>query len=112
MQSVRRRAVFLRGGCVIQIYCVPSLMTAFYHLEIIAIARAGLGFHRTAPSTGSVFFYRRKPLDPADRAFAFDYHGSGKLDHLALYGPGTGTIWILRNSGGSFAPVYAQGSCS
>ena len=33
----------------------PSLMTAFYHLEIIAIARAGLGFHRTAPSTGSVF---------------------------------------------------------
>ena len=41
MQSVRRRAVFLRGGCVIQIYCVPSLMTAFYHLGIIiAIARA------------------------------------------------------------------------
>ncbi len=33
----------------------------------------------------------------ADRAFAFDYDGSGKLDHLALYRPGTGTIWILRN---------------
>ncbi|PSB40551.1 hypothetical protein C7B80_33180 [Cyanosarcina cf. burmensis CCALA 770] len=45
----------------------------------------------------------------ADRAFAFDYDGSGKLDHLALYRPGTGTIWILRNSGGSFTPVYAQG---
>jgi len=26
----------------------------------------------------------------ADRAFAFDYDGSGKLDHLALYRPGTG----------------------
>jgi hypothetical protein len=34
--------------------------------------------------------------DPADRAFAFDYDRSDKLDHLALYRPGTGTIWILR----------------
>jgi hypothetical protein len=45
----------------------------------------------------------------ADRAFAFDYDGSGKLDHLVLYRPGTGTIWILKNSGGTFSPVYAQG---
>src|SRR3981081_1561242 len=46
---------------------------------------------------------------PADRAFAFDYDGTGKLDHLALYRPGTGTIWILKNDGGTFIPVYAQG---
>src|SRR5258708_4098050 len=45
----------------------------------------------------------------ADRAFAFDYDGTGKLDHLALYRPGTGTIWILKNTGGTFTPVYAQG---
>ena len=45
----------------------------------------------------------------ADRAFAFDYDGSGKLDHLVLYRPGTGAIWILKNSGGAFTPVYAQG---
>jgi hypothetical protein len=44
----------------------------------------------------------------ADRAFAFDYDHSGRLDYLALYRPGTGTIWILRNSGGPFMPVYAQ----
>jgi hypothetical protein len=48
--------------------------------------------------------------DPADRAFAFDYNGSGKLDHLVLYRPGTGTLWILRNNGGTFAPVYQQGA--
>jgi microsomal dipeptidase-like Zn-dependent dipeptidase len=48
--------------------------------------------------------------DPADEAFAFDYDGSGKLDHLALYRPGTGTIWILKQSGGAFSPVYAEGS--
>jgi hypothetical protein len=35
--------------------------------------------------------------DPADRVFSFDYSGSGHQDHLALYRPGTGTIWILRN---------------
>ena len=46
---------------------------------------------------------------PADRAFAFDYDSSGKLDHLVLYRPGTGTIWILKNSAGKFAPVYQQG---
>src|SRR3989442_344419 len=45
----------------------------------------------------------------ADRAFAFDYDGSGQLDHLALYRPRTGTMWILKNTGGTFAPVYAQG---
>jgi hypothetical protein len=48
--------------------------------------------------------------DDRDRAFAFDYTSSGRLDHLVLYRPGTGTIWILRNSGGQFAPVYAEGS--
>jgi hypothetical protein len=46
---------------------------------------------------------------PADRVFAFDYDSSGKQDHLALYRPGTGTIWILKNSGGAFSAVYAQG---
>jgi len=35
---------------------------------------------------------------PADRVFAFDYTSSGKLDHLVLYRPGTGTIWILQNT--------------
>jgi hypothetical protein len=45
-----------------------------------------------------------------DHAFAFDYDGSGKLDHLVLYRPGAGAIFILKNSGGNFAPVYAQGA--
>src|SRR5258708_3898160 len=48
--------------------------------------------------------------DPADRVFAFDYDGSGKLDHLVLYRPGQGTIWILRNSAGDFTPVYHMGA--
>jgi C1A family cysteine protease len=43
----------------------------------------------------------------ADRAFAFDYDGSGKMDHMALYRPGTGTMWILKkDSAGNFSPVY------
>jgi hypothetical protein len=45
-----------------------------------------------------------------DQAFAFDYDSSGKLDHLVLYRPGTGTIWILKNSGGAFSPVYQMGA--
>jgi hypothetical protein len=44
-----------------------------------------------------------------DLAFAFDNDHSGKLDHIALYRPGTGTIWILRNDNGNFSAVYRQG---
>jgi hypothetical protein len=39
----------------------------------------------------------------ADRVFAFDWDSSGKLDHLALYRPGTGTIWVLKS-----APPYVR----
>jgi len=51
-------------------------------------------------------------MSTADRAFAFDYEGSGKLDDLVLYRPGAGIFWILQNTAGSgnartFLPVYA-----
>ena len=48
--------------------------------------------------------------DPADRVLAFDYEHSGRLDHLVLYRPGQGTIWILANHGGAFTPVYQMGA--
>ena len=35
-----------------------------------------------------------------------------KLDHLILYRPGTGTIWIVRNVGGVFSAVYQGGGPS
>jgi hypothetical protein len=52
--------------------------------------------------------------DWRDQVFAFDYDGTGKLDHLACYRPGTGTIWILKkvsdsDSPEAFAAVYHQG---
>lgn len=43
-----------------------------------------------------------------DRAFAFDYDHSGNLDHLVLYRPGSGIIWILRHRGDEFEPVYRE----
>ncbi|WHZ22286.1 MAG: hypothetical protein OJF47_001398 [Nitrospira sp.] len=44
---------------------------------------------------------------PDDRAFAFDYAGTGKLDHLVFYRPGEGIIFILKKGGpGRFLPVY------
>jgi uncharacterized protein YjbI with pentapeptide repeats len=35
--------------------------------------------------------------DPADRIIAYDYNGTGHLDHLVCYRPGTGTIAIIEN---------------
>jgi hypothetical protein len=44
------------------------------------------------------------PLDDArDRAIAFDYDHSGKMDHIVLCRPGTGVIWIVKNKGGTFS---------
>lgn len=45
----------------------------------------------------------------ADLAFSFNYDGSGKMNHILLYRPGTGTCWILGNNNGTFNPKYAQG---
>ena len=63
-------------------------------------------YHQGDPGTG-IGGYDLK--SPADRVFAFDYDHSGKLDYLALYRPGTGTFWILKNTNGNFTPVYQQG---
>jgi hypothetical protein len=48
--------------------------------------------------------------DNRDRAFAFDYDGSGKLDHLVLYRPSTGTIWFLKNNAGQFTKLPGSGA--
>ena len=44
----------------------------------------------------------------ADRAFAFDYDHSGKLDHIVMHRPGSGIFWILKNMNGVFSSVYRQ----
>ena len=51
--------------------------------------------------------------NPADRIIAYDYLGTGHLDHLVCYRPGTGTIWILKkatdqNNNVTFTPVYCR----
>jgi carbonic anhydrase len=47
--------------------------------------------------------------NPSDRIIAFDYDGSGKMDHLVLYRPGRGAVWILKKDAtGTFTPVYRQ----
>jgi hypothetical protein len=44
-----------------------------------------------------------------DQAFAFDYNHSGRVDHLVLFRPGNGTIFILKDKDGVFNPVYQEG---
>ncbi len=44
----------------------------------------------------------------ADLAFAFDYKGTGKLDHIVLYRPGTGIIFIEEKQNGAYVPVYTS----
>jgi hypothetical protein len=89
-------------------------------LDHIALYRPATGTFWIMKNAGGTFspVYQQGPgngiggydlKSPADLAFAFDYEQSGKLDHIALYRPATGTFWILRNNGGSFSPVYHQG---
>jgi len=45
-----------------------------------------------------------------DLIIPFDYDSSGKMDHLLLYRPGGGAVYILKNVSGTFVPVYASGN--
>ncbi|HKR21222.1 MAG TPA: hypothetical protein VJS17_01460, partial [Pyrinomonadaceae bacterium] len=49
-----------------------------------------------------------------DLMFAFDYKSTGKVDHLVVYRPGSGIIWILENQNdptdtATYQPVYHTG---
>ena len=45
---------------------------------------------------------------PADLALSFDYNGSGAADHLIFYRPGTGVIYILANTNGTWTTVFSS----
>ncbi|KAL4894157.1 hypothetical protein BDV59DRAFT_201011 [Aspergillus ambiguus] len=47
--------------------------------------------------------------DLGDKAFAFDYNHSGRLDHIALYRPGHGNFFILEHNNNGFSPVFYSG---
>ncbi len=90
-------------------------------LDHIVLYRPGTGTCWILSNQGGIFSPVYKQGDPgngiggydlrsaADRAFAFDYDSSGKLDHLVFYRPGSGAIYILKNISGVFSAVYAQG---
>lgn len=87
-------------------------------LDHLVLYRPGTGILRILGNRDGIFFPRYAQAlygiggydlkSPADLAFAYDFDQSGKLDHIVLYRPGTGTIWILKNSNGFFNPVYRQ----
>ena len=46
----------------------------------------------------------------ADRAFAHDYEGSGRLDYIAMYQPGAGIFAVLKNDNEVFTKVLQNRS--
>ncbi|WP_298554576.1 matrixin family metalloprotease [uncultured Algibacter sp.] len=89
-------------------------------LDHIVLYRPGKGAFFIIKNDNGIFSPVYQQIDPgngiggydlkstADRAFAFDYNGTGKLDHIVLYRPGKGGIFILKNDNGNFYPVYKQ----
>ncbi len=70
-------------------------------------------YHQGDPGNGIGGYFL---ADPADRIIAYDYAGTGRLDHLVCYRPGTvtGIVWILGKVSNldrtdAFAPVYQGG---
>jgi hypothetical protein len=62
---------------------------------------SGIGGYNLAVGTSVV----NSNYIPGDQVFPYDCDGTGKLDHLVLYRPGNGIIWILKNTNGVFTPV-------
>lgn len=45
---------------------------------------------------------------PADRMIAFDYNGTGQLDHLFIYRPGTGQLSVVKKKGGADSKEFVK----
>ena len=78
---------------------------------LVSILAHGSGNSFTAVYASSSGIGGYDLSSPADRIIAFDYDGSGKMDHLVVYRPGAGVVWILSHgSGNSFVAQFASGS--
>ena len=93
-------------------------------LELVCLLASSKAYSQTTPAYGSGIggynlsstadkgfaFDFNNFSDPADQMLGFDYDSSGKNDHLVLYRPGTGTVWIVKNDHGTFSPVSQSSS--
>ncbi len=66
------------------------------------IANSGGMFYPVYDSTDGIGGYDLKSTE--DKIISFDYDGSGKYDHLVLYRPGAGVVFIVQNTNGTFSP--------
>jgi len=99
----------------------PFDYTGNGHLDHLLFYRSGRGAAFVLTHTGSNFTAIYSQGDPGsgiggydfssaggfDLGFAFDFDGSGHPDHLFLYRPGTGIVWIIKNTAGTFTSVYS-----
>jgi hypothetical protein len=44
--------------------------------------------------------------DPRDQVVAFDYDGTGRRDHLVVFRPGVGTVFVVMGAGSAFTRVF------
>jgi hypothetical protein len=92
--------------------------------DYLALYRAGAGIYFILRNNGGNSFTQvyAQPgagiggydlLSPLDTSLAYDYEATGKLDHIVLYRPGNGMIWIIKKiSSGpkdDFAAVLSEG---
>lgn len=76
---------------------------------MVAMLLATFGVTASAQMYNGIGGYDLK--SPADMAFAFDYNGTGKMDHIVLYRPGTGTVFIeerVPNTSGGYDNVFSS----
>jgi hypothetical protein len=114
VRRVARFAAAFRGyGGISWPYGIAALIlvlafAVFLSRQILHVPAKGVSVYRASltPANSGVGIGGYDLRSSGDQAFAFDYDHSGKLDHLALYRPGTGLMRFVKNSGGSFIPIY------
>lgn len=75
--------------------------------DLVTITGGGIEVTEYKPPTRKIGIGGYDLLDGRDQAFAFDYTGSGKLDHLFLYRPGEGSHSIIGSNQRHFVTVYS-----
>jgi hypothetical protein len=76
--------------------------------DLVTITGGGIEVTEYKPPTRKMGIGGYNLLDGRDQAFAFDYTGSGKLDHLFFYRPRSATFSIVTCKQCQFLTVYKE----
>lgn len=105
---------FNSSGFASQLICYrPGASTCWIFANVGTVSAPVFNYvYKTSSGIGVGSGNNYNLNDNRDRIIPYDCNGTGKLDHIICYRPGTGAFWIFKNStpGGTFTHILSSGT--